>query len=421
MVAAPLAVLGAAALLLRDVTSLLYGIAIAQAAAVVFAARRQRRAGTRAAETGVPRVTPTLLGRVALPSTWVLVIVAVLVREPVLRWWACVLFGLTLAAWPLVRANLARVEVSRATDRRARVDAPCGFELRVEHRGPRTARGLVVDDRVGPFTRPPALQAVFDRVPGRGSVTLRTHVVMERRGWKRFRPVRLATRFPLGLFEASVDLSAPCEVLVRPREGRPTPALLARLRGATVEQAASNTQLGTDEFHGLRAWRQGDDPRRIHWRTSARRGIVTYVERRDEGFGDVVVALARSPSRGPEADRRFEAAVSIAATVVRAALRDRLRVRLVLGEPGAPTPRRVRGRGGLEMALDDLSEVKADGARRPLAALTALLTRGPATVVWVCATSDAGLAQTLADAGAPDALVLAADAPTLSRHVRGIR
>ncbi|MBL9087481.1 MAG: DUF58 domain-containing protein [Planctomycetia bacterium] len=417
----PAVALAAAALFLRDVTSLLYGIAIAQAAAVVFAARRQQRAGARAAETGVPRVTPTLLGRIALPSTWVLVIVAVLTHEPVLRWWACVLFGLTLSAWPLVRWNLARVEVARATDRRARVDAPCGLELRVEHRGRGTARGLVVDDRVGPWTRPVALQALFDRVPGRGSVTARTTVVMERRGWKRFRPVRLSTRFPLGFFEASVDLAAPCEVLVRPREGRPTPALLARLRGATVEQASSNTQLGTDEFHGLRAWRLGDDPRRIHWRTSARRGIVTYVERRDEGFGDVVVALARCPARGPEADRRFEAAVSIAATVVRAALRDRLRVRLVLGEPGAPTPRRVRGRGGLELALDALSEVKADGARRPLAALTALLRRGPATVVWVCASAEATLPETLADAGAPDALVLAADAPALARHVRGIR
>jgi hypothetical protein len=313
VVVIPAVVLGVAAFFLRDVTSLLYGIAIAQAAAVVFAARRQQRAGARAAETGVPRVTPTLLGRVALPSTWVLVIIAVLVREPVLRWWACVLFGLTLAAWPLVRMNLARVEVVRTTDRRARVDAPCGLEVRVEHRGRRTARGLVVDDRVGPWTRPPALQALFDRVPGGGSVTLRTNVVMERRGWKRFRPVRLSTRFPLGFFEASVDLSAPCEVLVRPREGRPTAALLARLRGATVEQAASNTQLGTDEFHGLRAWRQGDDPRRIHWRTSARRGTITYVERRDEGFGDVVVALARSPARGAEADRRFEVAVPIAA------------------------------------------------------------------------------------------------------------
>lgn|GEM_PF-1824799 len=405
---------------LRDFTSLLFGIAVAQAAFVVVAARKHRRAGRRAVETGVPHVTPTLAGRVALPSTWVLVVVAVVVHEPTLRWWACVLFGLTVAAWPLVRWNLARVRVVREVDRRARAGAPCGLEIRVENAGRRLARGLVVDDRVGPWVRPAAVQALFDAVPGRGSATVRTTFVAERRGWKRFRPVRLSSRFPLALFEASVDLAAPCEVLVRPREGRATPALLAHLRGMAVEQAAPRARLGTDEFHGLRAWRTGDDARRIHWRTSAKRGMLTYVERRDEGFGDVVVALARSAARGPEADRRFEAAVSVAATVARAALRDHLRVRLVLGEPDALTARRVRGRGGLDLALDALAEVRADGGRRPLAALTALTARAAPTVVWVSATADASLPKVLAEAGAPEALVLAIDDPALSRYVRGL-
>jgi uncharacterized protein (DUF58 family) len=399
---------------------LFLAIGLAQAGFAFLAARKRRVTGARGTETGWPSVAPTVVGRIALPTAWILVVAALLLRSTPLRWWACSVFGVVVAAWPLVRRNLARARIVRDLDRRGRVGTPCAITYRLENTGRRPSRAIVVDDRVGPLLRPPSVQAIFDVVPARGSVSITTTVVPEHRGWRRLRPARVSTRFPLGLFEAGVDLAAPAEVLVRPREGRATASLLARLRGATVDHAASRHRLGTDELHGLREWREGDDPRGIHWRTSARRGALTYVERRDEGFGDVLVALARSTARGPAAEARFERAVSVATTIVRAAMRAGLRVKLVLGEEGSASSLPVRGRGGLDRALDALAEVRADYGRRPLPALAAALRVGDATVVWVAPTTEPGLVASLDEIGARRALVLAADDPDLARHVRGL-
>lgn len=412
-----------------DLVALLFAAAAAQVAVVLLAGQRPRTQGRRGAATGVPRSTLTPTGRVVLPATWVVVIGSILLQLPVLRWWACVLFALTLAAWPLGRRHLARVRVDRTLDRRARVGAQGLVLWRATNLGRFAARGLVVEDRLGPLARPTFARVEFDAVPPQGSALATTTFVPERRGWKRLRPLRLESVFPLGLFVTSVDLAAPAEVLVRPREGRALGPLLDRLRGLAAETSNTTNRKGHDEFYGLRPFRDGDDPRGIHWRTSARRGVLTYVERREETHRELVLCLARNPRRGPVADARFERAVGIAATVARAAIRFHLRVRLVLGEPDAPTPRPLRGKGGLESILDVLAEVRGDGGRRPLAVLQGLAqghgrspgqTRLRAEVVWVAAESDPSLASVLAAAGVPDPLVLCADDPRLSRWVRGL-
>lgn len=413
-----------------DLVALLFAAAAAQVAVVWVAGRAPKTKGRRGGATGVPRSALTPMGRVTLPATWVVVIGSVLLQLPVLRWWACVLFALTLAAWPLGRRHLARVRVDRTLDRRARVGAQGLVLWRATNAGRFAARGLVVEDRLGPLARPAFARVEFDAVPPHGSSLATTTFVPERRGWKRLRPLRLESVFPLGLFVTSVELAAPAEVLVRPREGRASGRLLDRLRGQAAETSSSTNRKGHDEFYGLRPFRDGDDPRGIHWKTSARRGALTYIERREETHRELVLCLARNPRRGPVADARFERAVSIAATVARAAMRFHLRVRLVLGEPDAPTPRPLRGKGGLESVLDVLAEVRGDGGRRPLAVLKGLAQgrgvgpdrgRHRAEVVWVAAESDPGLASVLADAGVHDPLVLCADDPALSRWVRGLR
>ena len=66
------------------------------------------------------------------------------------------------------------------------------------------------------------------------------------------------------------------------------------------------------EFRGLRAYRHGDDPRDIHWRSSARRGIPLVREKEDEETREATVVLDNEP--GAAADpAAFERAVSEAA------------------------------------------------------------------------------------------------------------
>jgi uncharacterized protein (DUF58 family) len=69
------------------------------------------------------------------------------------------------------------------------------------------------------------------------------------------------------------------------------------------------------EFHGLRAFRPGDSPRWIHWRTTARTGELMVREFDHGTHHDLLLIL--EPFAGPNnaKSERLEAAVSLAATV----------------------------------------------------------------------------------------------------------
>jgi uncharacterized protein (DUF58 family) len=118
--------------------------------------------------------------------------------------------------------------------------------------------------------RPIGKRCYFLKLPaGRTQRTAYRHQVV-RRGLLRLTGVRLSTKFPFGLFRKSRVLDLGEELVIFPELRRTVPPLLARDdRGG--EQARPERGRGGD-FHGLRSYREGDDLRDIHWRTSARRG-----------------------------------------------------------------------------------------------------------------------------------------------------
>src|SRR5205814_7019129 len=83
------------------------------------------------------------------------------------------------------------------------------------------------------------------------------------------------------------------------------------------------------EFHGLREFRSGDDPRDIHWRTSARRGRP-FVRELEEETGRIVMIVLETGAAPVAGDpvRAFEDAVSLAASLAVALLRKGLQVGL---------------------------------------------------------------------------------------------
>src|SRR5205807_1246798 len=88
----------------------------------------------------------------------------------------------------------------------------------------------------------------------------------------------LSTSAPFGLLEARVVADGYEDVVVFPRLGRfRRGALRQFLRQVSwsegrVGRGRSTVHLSQNDWHGVRAFRSGDSPRWIHWRTSARRG-----------------------------------------------------------------------------------------------------------------------------------------------------
>ena len=121
---------------------------------------------------------------------------------------------------------------------------------------------------------------LFSRVSPRSSQSGQYQVRLAHRGRYRFGPLKCASRFPLGLVERSRIFSVPGEMLIFPRIGRVSPNWRQRLVGATELVSRNQPHHGVfhDDFNQLREFRSGDNPRAIHWRSTARRGELILRE-----------------------------------------------------------------------------------------------------------------------------------------------
>ncbi len=332
--------------------------------------------------------------------------------------------GCAAVAWFLARRNVGALTVRRELPRRATVGtaAPIAWHVRNERRGARV--GLEVDDRAARGMRPASLRFEYPSVPGREEVGCSGTVVFGRRGLIDLGrgEAEVSSCFPLGLFRAARALRVAGRVLVRPREGRATALLRRRVRGRRPAEARRRRLWrGDDVIYGVREFRDGDDPRRIHWRSTARRGALVVSEWRAEQGRHVALVLGRGPGAGAAAAASFERAVSATATLWRLCGKEHMRTQLLLG--GSRDPCLEDTGRGLEHGLDALAVVAAQGRRRPRGALRRLADApGSRTVIYIASGDERGLEAELAAAAGRggDWFVIRTHDDSLSRWVRGL-
>jgi uncharacterized protein (DUF58 family) len=226
---------------------------------------------------------------------------------------ATVAFNAVFAGWPL-----RRVRVRRLVEGPVFAGSPCIVEIVLDNRGRRTVRGVGVED-VGPDH---SLKWFATGLAGGESRSLRQQLVLPRRGLYSGTSLALVSGYPFGLVQRRRPEAVPAEIIVLPRLGFVHRGRLRRLlRQASPEADAIRRRRpqrhpsAQAEFHGLRAWRPGDSPRFIHWRTSARRGELMVREYEDVPSDNLILILDPTPGRGPDGVEQVEAAVSLAATI----------------------------------------------------------------------------------------------------------
>jgi uncharacterized protein (DUF58 family) len=159
--------------------------------------------------------------------------------------------------------------------------------------------------RGGPtrFVYIPRLEAGRDRL-------LTWEETLPARGRRRLAGVRLTTRFPFALFLKASRVMLDRDVLVFPAVHPISPEALLRLVGAGTS-AVRRRGRGHD-LYNLRAYRAGDDPRLIHWRSSAKVDSLLVREMEAETTEDTRLVLVGTGGRSAE---RLEAALSEAASI----------------------------------------------------------------------------------------------------------
>ena len=147
------------------------------------------------------------------------------------------------------------------------------------------------------------------------------------RGRVSYQAILATSSWPLGIARAQRWIALDHAMVVHPRYVLPRDDR----RQGTREPAGITANRGAgDEFLGLREYRSGDSQRRIHWRTSARTGILMVVETAQETSNATAFELVLGDATREAADLAVGVAASLGAGNVSAG------IPISLAAPGQP-------------------------------------------------------------------------------------
>lgn len=252
----------------------------------------------------------------------------------------------------LLARRETRLEVSRRT-------TPAGIHegehasvmLRLVNRGG-VLRHLTVTDEVEGLGTAEFAAARF--LSGR-ELRAVYRVLCRPRGTYTIGPAAVTLRDPLGLASRLVHVGSPDTLVVYPAVER-----LRGLPGAPGLNVAIDNRRprhghqGGEDFYTLREYQQGDDLRRIHWRSSARRDRLMIRQLETPWQARSLVVLDVRADSYPD-DGAFEAAVSGTASVTRHLVDNAFDSELWTGGPTVT----LTGRdGGYAVAMEWLARVQ---------------------------------------------------------------
>lgn len=258
--------------------------------------------------------------------------------------------GLLAASFLLSRLNMrgleVRVEAAGAVHRGGRL--PVSVHLR---KGTRSWPAVSL--RVALGEGAPAY--LFRADSSAGSV-ITLYETMDRRGVHTLPPVTVTSGFPFGFAERRRVYPSGQKVVVYPRVRAVRPVVLDRATGGgNLPQRVVG---GGDEFFSLREYYPGDDPRRIAWRASARRGVLLVRELSIDTVRSVMCVLDTRMQPGVvDYVERFEEAVDLTASLAVTLIRRQYQAGVATGSGVVPLG---EGPGHALAVLDALARVTPD-------------------------------------------------------------
>lgn len=252
--------------------------------------------------------------------------------------------GMLLTALPLVCVLVLHRTRHRVTGRR-RLDpaqVPVRTEARVQLMLENVARLptglLMLEDRL-PYVLGSRPRFVLDRMEAGGRREVSYRVRSDLRGCYPLGPLQLRLSDPFGMCELARSFSMHDTLTVVPTvETLPAVGLSAEVSGHGEGRQRSAALAGEDDVIP-RGYRQGDDLRRVHWRSTARHGEL-MVRREEQPWRarcTVLLDTRRTAYDGFGPESPFEWAVSGAASVCLHLLERGYAVRL-LTDTGAVVP-----------------------------------------------------------------------------------
>jgi uncharacterized protein (DUF58 family) len=309
--------------------------------------------------TGLKALTPR--GRSFLASGVAALLCALVLGEQDLLRVAVLIIAMPLIASMVVaRTRYRLASARRLSPARVQAGEESTVTLRLENVTRLPTGLLLVEDTLqyALGTRP---RFVLDRMESRGVREIDYKVSSDLRGRFPIGPLSVRIADPFGLVELTRSFTITDTLVVTP-EVVPLPPV--RLRGEHSGGGDSRTRsvaAAGDDDVAPREYRQGDDLRRVHWRSTARRGelMVRREEQELQSRGALLLDTRRHAHRGEGPRSSFEVAVSAAASIGVHLSAEGLALRLVTDQ-GA---RHVVDTGQSWSLLDTLAVIRQSTAR----------------------------------------------------------
>jgi uncharacterized protein (DUF58 family) len=230
--------------------------------------------------------------------------------------------GIALVALPLLAATAARrgqlhISISRVI-RPPR--APAGHTALVTLRLVNSARvstGLLLAEDTVPYALGTRPRYVLDKIERYGFRELTYPLRSDVRGKFEIGPLQLRVADSFGLVEVTRSVSGRTTFFVTPRVVPLSRTVISRSWAGEGDGRARLTSTAGEDDVVPRAYRDGDELRRVHWRSTARYGelMVRREEQRFRNRATVFLDSRSSAHMGSGAASSFELAISAAASV----------------------------------------------------------------------------------------------------------
>ncbi|HEY2508067.1 MAG TPA: DUF58 domain-containing protein [Streptosporangiaceae bacterium] len=230
--------------------------------------------------------------------------------------------GIALVSLPLLAAFAAsrgrnRIAASRLIGPRR---VPVGHTARVTLRlrnVSRTATGLMMAEDAVPYALGTRPRYVLDKIERGGIRELSYPLRSDLRGKFEIGPLELRVADSFGLVEVARSLSGRSTLVVTPRVVRLSRTVISRSWAGEGEGSSRLAASAGEDDVIPRPYRDGDELRRVHWRSTARYGelMVRREEQHWRNKATVLLDTRRLAHAGSGAASSFEVAVSAAASV----------------------------------------------------------------------------------------------------------
>jgi uncharacterized protein (DUF58 family) len=233
------------------------------------------------------------------------------------------MIGVLLISGVISRLVLRKLEVRRHVPEFASVGTPATIQYEfINHKRFWPSLSVTVGELSvsEAFTKQP--QAYLLHAAGKTHATVPMQVIPKRRGLHHFDRFQLSTSFPFGFIKRAITQQRSDAILIHPPLADVDPKLLSMAMSAEIAGARMRPRRGgTDEFYGVKEYRQGENPRWIHWRRSARTGTLVSKEMTHVAPPRLLILLDTCVSkRTPDEHAGVERAIAMAASLVNRAV-----------------------------------------------------------------------------------------------------